>query len=46
MLVIGDKQEEGKFEVENSKTGEKQIYTKEELIREFVNINNSRKYIK
>ena len=46
MLVIGDKQEEGKFEVENSKTGEKQIYTKEELIREFVNINNSRKYVK
>ena len=46
MLVIGDKQKEGKFEVENSKTGEKQIYTKEELIREFVNINNSRKYIK
>ena len=46
MIVIGDKQEEGKFEVENSKTGEKQIYTKEELIREFVNINNSRKYVK
>lgn len=46
MLVIGDKQEEGKFEVEDSKTGEKQIYTKEELIREFVNINNSRKYVK
>lgn len=46
MLVIGDKQEEGKFEVENSKTGEKQIYTKEELIREFANINNSRKYVK
>lgn len=45
MLVIGDKQEEGKFDVENSKTGEKQIYTKEELIREFVNIKNSRKYI-
>lgn len=46
MLVIGDKQEEGKFEVENSKTGEKKIYTEEELIKEFVNINNSRKYIK
>ena len=46
MLVIGDKQEEGKFEVENSKTGEKQIYTKEELIKEFANINNSRKYVK
>ena len=46
MLVFGDKQEEGKFEVENSKTGEKQIYTKEELIKEFVNINNSRKYVK
>lgn len=46
MLVIGDKQEEGEFEVENSKTGEKQIYTKEELIKEFVNINNSRKYVK
>lgn len=46
MLVIGDKQEEGKFEVENSKTGEKKIYTEEELIKEFVNINNSRKYVK
>ncbi len=46
MLVFGDKQDEGKFEVENSKTGEKQIYTKEELIKEFVNINNSRKYVK
>ena len=46
MLVIGDKQEEGKFEVENSKTGEKNIYTEEELIKEFVNINNSRKYVK
>lgn len=46
MLVIGDKQEEGKFEVENSKTGEKNIYTEEELIKEFVNINNARKYVK
>lgn len=46
MLVIGDKQEEGKFEVENSKTGEKNIYTEEELIKEFVSINNSRKYVK
>ncbi len=46
MLVIGDKQEDGKFEVENSKTGEKKIYTEEELIKEFVNINNSRKYVK
>lgn len=46
MLVIGDKQEEEKFEVENSKTGEKKIYTEEELIKEFVNINNSRKYVK
>lgn len=46
MLVIGDKQEEGKFEVENSKTGEKKIYTEEELIKEFVNINNARKYVK
>ena len=46
MIVIGDKQEEGKFEVENSKTGEKKIYTQEELINEFVNINNSRKYVK
>lgn len=46
MLVIGDKQEEGKFEVENSKTGERKIYTKEELIEEFVKINKSRKYIK
>jgi len=45
MLVIGDKQEEGKFEVENNKTGERTIYTEEELIAEFEKINNSREYL-
>lgn len=46
MLVIGDKQEEGMYEVENSKTGEKKIYSEEGLIEEFIKINNSRKYVK
>ena len=45
MLVIGDKQEEGKFEVENNKTGERTIYTEEELIAEFEKINNLREYL-
>lgn len=46
MLVIGDKQEEGMYEIENSKTGEKKVYSENELIAEFMNINNSRKYVK
>lgn len=46
MLVIGDKQDEGTYEVENSKTGEKKVYTEEQLIEEFAKINNSRKYVK
>ena len=45
MLVIGDKGEEGKFEIESTLTGEKEILTKDELIEKFVNIKNSRKYI-
>lgn len=35
LLVIGDKQEEGKFELENNKTGEKEILSIEELIEKF-----------
>lgn len=46
MLVIGDKQKEGIYEVENSKTGEKKVYTEEELINEFTIMNNLRKYVK
>lgn len=46
MLVIGDKQAEGMYEVENSKTGEKKIFSEEELINEFDKIKNSRKYVR
>ena len=46
MLVLGDKQEAGKYEVENCKTGEKKVYTEEELIKEFENIVLSRKYVR
>ncbi len=46
MLVIGDKQAEGMYEVENSKTGEKKIFSEEELINEFEKIKNSRKYVR
>ena len=46
MLVIGDKQETGMYEIENSRTGEKKVYSENELITEFMNINNSRKYVK
>ena len=42
MLVIGDKQAEGMYEVENSKTGEKKVFSEEELINEFSKIKNSR----
>lgn len=46
MIVIGDKQEEGTYEVENSKTGERKLYTEEELINEFEKIVRSRKYVR
>ena len=46
MLVIGDKQEEGMYEVENSKTGEKKVFSEEELINEFEKIKNLRKYVR
>ena len=46
MIVIGDKQEEGTYEVENSKTGERKLYTEEELINEFEKIARSRKYVR
>lgn len=46
MIVIGDKQEEGTYEVENSKTGERKLYTEEELINEFEKIACSRKYVR
>ena len=46
MIVLGDKQEVGKYEVENCKTGEKKVYTEEELIKEFENIVLSRKYVR
>lgn len=46
MLVIGDKLEEGMYEVESSKIGEKEIYTEEQLINKFVELNNSRKYVR
>ena len=36
MIVLGDKVEEGKLELENVKTGEKEIITIEELITKFV----------
>ena len=42
MLVIGDKQEEGMYEIESTKTGERKILSEEELINYFVEINNSR----
>ena len=42
MLVIGDKQEEGMYEIESTKTGEKKILSEEELINYFVEINNNR----
>ena len=45
MLVIGDKGEEGKFEIESTATGEKEVLTREELIEKFVEIKNKRKYV-
>lgn len=35
MIVMGQKYEDGKYEVETSKTGEKEIYSLEELIKRF-----------
>ncbi len=35
MIVLGDKVEVGKMEIENVKTGEKEILTLEELISKF-----------
>ena len=46
MLVLGNKAQEGSFEVESTKTGEKKTFTEEELIDEFVKMNNARKYVK
>lgn len=46
MLVIGDKQEEGMYEVEDSRTGEKKLFSEEELINEFTKIKDSRKYVR
>ena len=37
MIVLGDKVEEGKLELENVRTGEKEIITLEELIAKFAN---------
>ena len=46
MLVLGNKAQEGSFEIESTKTGEKKTFTEEELIEEFVKMNNARKYVK
>ena len=35
MAVLGDKVETGKVELENVKTGEKEVITVEELIKKF-----------
>ena len=45
MLVLGNKAEPGKYEVENIATKEKKIYGEEELIEELLKIKNSRKYV-
>ena len=36
MIVMGKKFEDEKYELENSKTGEKEVYTIEELIKRLV----------
>ena len=46
MLVLGNKAQEGSFEIESTKTGEKKTFTEDELIDEFVKMNNARKYVK
>ena len=45
MLVLGNKSEEGVYEIENTATKEKKSYTKKELLEEFLNIKNNRKYL-
>ena len=45
MLIIGDKQEEGQFEIECTATGEREILDENQLIEKFVNLKNSRKYV-
>ena len=35
LVVLGDKAKENEFEIESIKTGEKEIYTLEELIKRF-----------
>lgn len=35
LVVLGDKSKENEFEIESIKTGEKEIYTLEELIKRF-----------
>lgn len=45
MLVLGNKSEEGIYEIENTATKEKKSYTEQELLEEFLNIKNNRKYL-
>jgi len=45
MLVLGNKSEEGVYEIENTATKEKKSYTEKELLEEFLNIKNNRKYL-
>lgn len=45
MLVLGNKSEEGVYEIENTATKEKKSYTEQELLEEFLNIKNNRKYL-
>lgn len=45
MLVLGNKSEKGIYEIENTATKEKKSYTEQELLEEFLNIKNNRKYL-
>ena len=45
MLVLGNKSEEDIYEIENTATKEKKSYTEKELLEEFLNIKNNRKYL-
>lgn len=45
MLVLGNKSEEDIYEIENTATKEKKSYTEQELLEEFLNIKNNRKYL-
>ena len=45
MLVLGNKSEKGVYEIENTATKEKKSYTEKELLEEFLNIKNNRKYL-